>query len=100
MLFRATARSCHVSACFARPSTKRSLAHLPVGPRYLGPCANDSRVGDYYAQGEGRAWLPPAGVRLISNICRHRQTVMLKGRGNSHHNIVPAAPLDVQPRVS
>ena len=30
----------------------------------------------------------PNGVQLLSNVCRHRQAVMLKGRGNSRHNIV------------
>jgi choline monooxygenase len=42
--------------------------------------------GDYYAlpqEGEGRVLVrTPAGVELISNVCRHRQAVMLKGRGN------------------
>jgi choline monooxygenase len=44
------------------------------------------RVGDYHAlpqEGEGRALTrTPAGVELISNVCRHRQAVMLKGRGS------------------
>jgi choline monooxygenase len=43
-------------------------------------------LGDYYAlpqEGEGRALVRTAnGVELISNVCRHRQAVMLKGRGN------------------
>jgi choline monooxygenase len=45
-------------------------------------------VGDYYAlpqEGEGRALVrTPQGVELISNVCRHRQAVMLKGRGSLH----------------
>jgi phenylpropionate dioxygenase-like ring-hydroxylating dioxygenase large terminal subunit len=28
------------------------------------------------------------GIELISNVCRHRQAVMLRGRGNTHSNIV------------
>ena len=53
-------------------------------------------VGDYYAlpqEGEGRALLrTPAGrVELISNVCRHRQAVILKGRGSSMRPSAPAA---------
>jgi choline monooxygenase len=43
-------------------------------------------LGNYYAlphEGEGRALVRSAqGVELISNVCRHRQAVMLKGRGS------------------
>ena len=43
-------------------------------------------VGDHLAlaqEGEGRALVRGAdGVELISNVCRHRQAIMLKGRGN------------------
>ena len=56
------------------------------GPRYVGHQLAVPNVGDYYAlpqEGEGRALVRSAnGVELISNICRHRQAVMLKGRGN------------------
>ena len=49
-------------------------------------------LGDYYAlpqEGEGRALVrTPQGVELISNVCRHRQAVMLRGRGNTRSNIV------------
>ena len=30
----------------------------------------------------------PSGVELISNVCRHRQAVILRGRGNTGGNIV------------
>ena len=30
----------------------------------------------------------PAGLRLVSNVCRHRQAVMLRGRGNTGSSIV------------
>ncbi|WP_374668236.1 aromatic ring-hydroxylating dioxygenase subunit alpha [Ramlibacter sp.] len=56
------------------------------GPRYLGHALAVPEVGDYYAlphENEGRALLrTPQGVELVSNVCRHRQAVMLKGRGN------------------
>ena len=62
------------------------------GPRYLGHALSVPEVGDYYAlpqESEGRALVrSPDGIQLISNVCRHRQAVMLKGRGNSRHNIV------------
>ena len=62
------------------------------GPRYLGHALAVPEVGDYYAlpqEGEGRALVrTPNGVELISNVCRHRQAVMLRGRGNTKSSIV------------
>lgn len=62
------------------------------GPRYLGHALAVPEVGDYYAlpqEGEGRALVrTPKGVELISNVCRHRQAVMLRGRGNTKSSIV------------
>src|SRR4051812_41393969 len=56
------------------------------GPRYVGHQLAVPNVGDYHAlpqEGEGRALLrTPQGVELISNVCRHRQAVMLRGRGH------------------
>ena len=61
-------------------------------PRYLGHELAVPEVGDYLAlaqEGEGRALVrTPTGVELISNVCRHRQAVMLKGRGNTRTNVV------------
>ena len=61
-------------------------------PRYLGHELAVPEVGDFYAlpqEGEGRALVrTPEGVQLISNVCRHRQAVMLRGRGNTRSNIV------------
>ncbi len=62
-------------------------------PRYLGHELIVPEVGDYLAlaqEGEGRALVrtPGGGVELISNVCRHRQAVMLKGRGNTRSNVV------------
>lgn len=62
------------------------------GPRYLGHELSVPEVGDYHAlahEGEGRALVrTPQGIELISNVCRHRQAVMLRGRGNTRSNIV------------
>jgi len=55
-------------------------------PRYLGHELSVPEIGDYQTllhEGEGRALVRTRdGVELISNVCRHRQAVMLRGRGN------------------
>ncbi|HEX5683763.1 MAG TPA: aromatic ring-hydroxylating dioxygenase subunit alpha [Ideonella sp.] len=62
------------------------------GPRYLAHELSVPELGDYYAlpqEGEGRALVRTRdGVELVSNVCRHRQAVMLRGRGNTRSNIV------------
>ena len=61
-------------------------------PRYVGHELAVPEVGDFYAlpqEGEGRALVRTArGVELISNVCRHRQAVMLRGRGQTGANVV------------
>ena len=57
------------------------------GPRYVGHRLAVPQPGDYFAlpqEAEGRALVrnPQGGVELISNVCRHRQAVMLKDRGS------------------
>ena len=57
------------------------------GPRYVGHQLAVPNEGDYFAlpqEAQGRALVRHAqgGVELISNVCRHRQAVMLKGRGS------------------
>ncbi|MBN8746692.1 Benzene 1,2-dioxygenase subunit alpha [Xylophilus ampelinus] len=55
------------------------------GPRYVGHRLAVPEPGDFYAlpqEHEGRALLhTPRGVELVSNVCRHRQAVIMKGRG-------------------
>lgn len=62
------------------------------GPRYLGHELAIPEIGNHYAlpqEGEGRALVRTAsGIELLSNVCRHRQAVMLKGRGTTGRNIV------------
>jgi phenylpropionate dioxygenase-like ring-hydroxylating dioxygenase large terminal subunit len=62
------------------------------GPRYLAHELSVPEVGDYYAlpqEGEGRALVRTRkGLELVSNVCRHRQAVMLRGRGHTRSNIV------------
>jgi len=56
------------------------------GPRYIGHSLSVPEVGDYFAlpqEQEGRALVRNgSGIELISNVCRHRQAIMLKGQGS------------------
>ncbi len=56
-----------------------------AGPRYVGHELAVPEVGDYQTlsqEGEGRVLVrTQEGVQLMSNVCRHRQAVMLKGKG-------------------
>ena len=62
------------------------------GPRYAGHELWVPETGDYHAlpqEGEGRALVRGAqGLRLVSNVCRHRQALMLRGRGQTREHIV------------
>ncbi|MDE2397829.1 MAG: aromatic ring-hydroxylating dioxygenase subunit alpha [Burkholderiales bacterium] len=62
------------------------------GARYVGHELQVPAVGDFHAlaqEGEGRALVRTAGgVELVSNVCRHRQALMLRGRGNTRGNVV------------
>jgi choline monooxygenase len=76
-----------VTSYFDQALFQRELETIfQQGPRYVGHQLAVPNLGDYYAlphEGEGRALVRSnQGVELISNICRHRQAVMLKGRGN------------------
>jgi choline monooxygenase len=77
-----------VSTYFDEALFQRELKTLfQQGPRYVGHQLAVPNPGDYYAlphEGEGRALVRNAqgGVELVSNVCRHRQAVMLNGRGN------------------
>jgi choline monooxygenase len=81
-----------VSSYFDEALYAREMATIfQRGPRYVGHQNAVPEEGDYYAlpqEGEGRALLRTArGVELVSNVCRHRQAIMLKGRGS-----IKAAP--------
>jgi phenylpropionate dioxygenase-like ring-hydroxylating dioxygenase large terminal subunit len=63
------------------------------GPGYVGHELMVPNPGDYYAlpwRDNAQALVRNAeGVELLSNICRHRQAVMLKGRGNAQNIVCP-----------
>ena len=77
-----------VSSYFDQALFERELETIfKRGPRYVGHELAIPEIGDYYAlpqEKEGRALVRNAKgeIELISNVCRHRQAVMLKGRGN------------------
>ena len=77
-----------VSSYFDEALFQRELETIfHRGPRYVGHQLAVPEAGDYYAlpqEKEGRALVRnnQGGIELISNVCRHRQAVMLKGRGN------------------
>ncbi len=64
-----------------------------AGPNYVGHELMVPNQGDYHVL----EWLDNAkmlvrneqGVEFISNICRHRQAIMLEGRGNARHIVCP-----------
>ena len=103
-----------VSAYFSDELFRREMELIfHGGPRYLGHALAVPEVGDHYAlpqEGEGRALVrSQRGIELISNVCRHRQAVMLRGRGNTKSNIVcplhrwtcrPTPPHAAHPRCS
>lgn len=63
------------------------------GARYIGHEIMVPNVGDYYVL----EWMNNArvlvrnkdGIELLSNVCRHRQSLLLKGRGNSRNIVCP-----------
>ena len=95
-----------------RAHLQRSAAQLPVsayfdealfareievlfrrGPGYVGHELMVPNTGDYYAlpaEREGRLLVRgDQGIELLSNVCRHRQAVMLNGRGNAQQIVCP-----------
>jgi choline monooxygenase len=95
-----------------RAHLQRSAAQLPVsayfdealhareievlfrqGPGYVGHELMVPNPGDYFAlpaEKEGRLLVRgEQGIELLSNVCRHRQAVMLNGRGNAQNIVCP-----------
>ena len=82
-----------VSSYFSEDLFRRELELIfQPGPRYVGHELAVPDTGDHFAlahEHEGRALVrTDQGVELISNVCRHRQAVILRGRGNAGANIV------------
>ncbi len=77
-----------VSSYFDEALYRRELDVIfQQGPRYVGHQLSVPAPGDYFAlpqEREGRALLraPSGKVELVSNVCRHRQAVIMRGRGS------------------
>jgi choline monooxygenase len=76
-----------VSSYFDEALFEREASRIFVpGPRYVGHSLSVPNVGDFATlaqENAGRALVrTPSGVELVSNVCRHRQSLMLKGRGS------------------
>ncbi len=65
-----------------------------AGPSYVGHDATVAQAGDYVAlEGEHDGRVLARGtdgvVRLVSNVCRHRQAALVTGRGRAKHLVCP-----------
>jgi choline monooxygenase len=76
-----------VSSYFDEALYQRELQNIfQRGPRYVGHALSVPTVGDYATlaqEAQGRVLVrTPSSIELISNVCRHRQALMLQGRGS------------------
>ena len=83
-----------VSVYFDEALYQRELEVLfKNGPGYVGHQLMVPETGDYYAlpgEAEGRVLVRAnGGIELLSNVCRHRQAIMLNGRGNTPNIVCP-----------
>ena len=79
--------------CDPRVFDAEMRALFARGPGYVGHELMVPEVGDYQAlPGRDNAQAlvrSERGIELLSNICRHRQAVMLKGRGSASNIVCP-----------
>lgn len=63
------------------------------GPGYVGHALMVPNAGDYQVldwMNKGKVLVNTGqGIELLSNVCRHRQAVMLNGRGNTRNIVCP-----------
>ncbi|TXL68235.1 aromatic ring-hydroxylating oxygenase subunit alpha [Zeimonas arvi] len=83
-----------VSAYFDEALFQREIETLfRKGPGYIGHSLMVPEAGDYHAleaERGGRVLVrSESGIELLSNVCRHRQAIMLKGRGNTGNIVCP-----------
>jgi choline monooxygenase len=83
-----------VSAYFDEALHQREIDRLfRQGPGYLGHELMVPERGDYYTlpgERHGRMLVRGAdGVECLSNVCRHRQAIMMNGRGNAANIVCP-----------
>lgn len=72
---------------------QEKAAFFAQGPGYVGHQLMVPNIGDYYAleaEQQGRVLVRNQhGVELLSNVCRHRQALMLHGKGNTPNIVCP-----------
>ena len=84
-----------VTAYFDEALLKREIDTLfKRGPRYIGHELMVPEAGSYFAlpgEGEGRLLVRNRQdeIELLSNVCRHRQAIMLNGRGTAENIVCP-----------
>src|SRR5471030_2121167 len=84
-----------VMAYFDEALLKREIDTLfKRGPRYIGHELMVPDAGSYFAlpgEGEGRLLVrnKQDEIELLSNVCRHRQAIMLNGRGTAENIVCP-----------
>ena len=64
-----------------------------MGPQYVGHELMVPERGDYHSlswMNDGKVLVRgDRGVELLSNVCRHRQSILLEGRGNTRNIVCP-----------
>jgi choline monooxygenase len=84
-----------VTAYFDEALLTREIDTLfKKGPRYIGHDLMVPEAGNYFAlpsESEGRVLVrnQQSQVELLSNVCRHRQAIMLNGRGQTENIVCP-----------
>jgi choline monooxygenase len=84
-----------VTAYFDEALLTREIDTLfKKGPRYIGHELMVPEAGNYFAlpsESEGRVLVrnQQSQVELLSNVCRHRQAIMLNGRGQTENIVCP-----------
>lgn len=84
-----------VTAYFDEALLQREVETLfKKGPRYAGHELMVPEAGDYFAlpsEKEGRVLVrnQESRIELLSNVCRHRQAIMLNGRGHANNIVCP-----------
>ncbi len=83
-----------VTAYFDQAVHQREIDLLfKQGPGYVGHQLMVPESGDYFtlpAERDGRMLVHNAnGIECLSNVCRHRQAIMFKGKGNAQNIVCP-----------
>lgn len=82
--------ACYVDANLYALEQKHLFSHTPqyIGHALMVPNVGDFRVLDWANEAISLVH-DHTGLHLISNVCRHRQAIMLKGHGNAKNIVCP-----------